>query len=68
MSGKGHMSTHTPMLGDLTILHAENVAGGEAYWAPGWRNTEIGTLVRARVDEARGYMVLIGNHDFDCDF
>ena len=59
--------THAPMFYDLTILNAQNIAGGETYCVTRGRDAEIHSLVCASVNEARGYMIFIGDQDLDCD-
>jgi hypothetical protein len=59
---------HAPMLDKQTILHPENVAGGEMQRLAGRRDAEIGAVVRAGIDETRSDMIFVGHDDFDGDF
>ena len=52
---------HAPMLDNPVVSNQKNITGGEAEGSMGWGNPEVGSAMRAGVDEARCHPV-VGDH------
>ena len=52
---------HAPMLDNPVVSNQKNITGGEAEGSMGWGNPEVGSAMRAGVDEARRPPI-VGDH------
>jgi hypothetical protein len=58
-------ATHAPMLGNLSVLDAEDIARGETQLFAGRRDAEVGAAVGTGIDETRRDLVGSQNLHFD---